>query len=439
MWKTSRWIASSLSKSKFVPKNLTVTSFFIPKQCLSLSATVNNEQHVFGGPYKYVNNLEFLEPKVGDAIPIYQVLQADGTLLNESQDPQLPDDMLMKMYKTMVQQNQFDQIMYDAQRQGRVSFYMTNYGEEATQIGSASALDDKDLVFGQYREAGVLAWRGFGLDQFMDQCYANKNDPAQGKQMPVHYGSKDLNFVTISSPLATQMPQAAGAAYALKRTHPGTAVICYFGEGAASEGDAHAAFNFAATLDAPCLFFCRNNGYAISTPANEQYRGDGIASRGVGYGMLTIRMDGNDIFAVFNATRTARQIAVEENRPVLIEAMTYRIGHHSTSDDSSTYRTAEEVQFWKNNYDPIERFSKYLINTKKLWSAEQDQEFIKETRKKILVEFGKSEKRLKPSPSALFTDVYDHLPPHLVRQKQQMQDHVMKHKQHYPLDKHEPF
>lgn len=404
-----------------------------------MSCSLKKDEFIFGGPYEYVNNLEFLEPKDSDAIPIYQVLKADGTLISSSQDPQIPDDMLLKMYKTMMTHNQMDNIMYDAQRQGRVSFYMTNYGEEATQIGSAAAIHEKDLVFGQYREAGVLGWRGFRLDQFMDQCYANKNDPAHGKQMPVHYGSKELNFVTISSPLATQMPQAAGAAYALKRTHPGTCVICYFGDGAASEGDAHAAFNFAATLDAPCLFFCRNNGYAISTPVEEQYRGDGIASRGVGYGMLTIRFDGNDIFAVFNATRMARDIAVKENRPVLLEAMTYRIGHHSTSDDSSTYRTNEEVAFWKKNYDPITRMKNYLINTRQLWSEDQDKQFIKDTRKEILVEFGKAENRLKPSPSVLFTDVYDEVLPHLQRQSEEMKNHVMAHKEHYPLDKHEPF
>lgn len=404
-----------------------------------MSTSLNNSKFVFGGPYKYINNLEFLEPRVEDAIPIYQVLNPDGTVINPSQDPQLPDDMMIKIYKTMVQQNTMDSVMYDAQRQGRVSFYMTNYGEEATQIGSASALEDRDLVFGQYREAGVLAWRGFRLDEFMDQCYANKNDPALGKQMPVHYGSKKLNFVTISSPLATQMPQASGAAYALKRSNPGTCVICYFGEGAASEGDAHAAFNFAATLDAPCLFFCRNNGYAISTPADDQYRGDGIASRGTGYGMLTIRMDGNDIFAVFNATRKARQIAVEENRPVLIEAMTYRIGHHSTSDDSSTYRTPEEVAYWKSNYDPIERCKNYLINTRGIWSEEANKALIKDLRKEILVEFGKAEKRLKPSPSCLFTDVYDEVTDHLKRQNVEMENHVMAYKEHYPLDRHEPF
>lgn len=411
----------------------------LTSRCLSLSVTVNNDNFIFGGPYKYINNLEFLEPKVEDAIPIYQVLKADGTITNENQDPQLPDDMVLRMYKAMVLQNQMDGIMYNAQRQGRISFYMTNYGEEATQIGSAAALEARDLVFGQYREAGVLTWRGFTLEEFMDQCYANKNDPARGKQMPVHYGSKELNFVTISSPLATQMPQAAGAAYALKRSHPGTAVICYFGDGSASEGDAHAALNFAATTDAPCLFFCRNNGYAISTPVADQYRGDGIASRGAGYGMLTIRVDGNDLFAVFNATRKARAIAVTENRPVLIEAMTYRVGHHSTSDDSTTYRTAEEVQFWKENYDPITRVKNYLVNTRKIWTDEQEKQFIKDSKKEILLEFGNAEKRLKPSPSELFVDVYDHVTDHLQRQNVEMKAHVMKHKDKYPLANHEPF
>ena len=115
--------------------------------------------------------------------------------------------------------------------------------------------------------------------------------------------------------------------------------------GAASEGDAHAAMNFAATLDCPIIFFCRNNGYAISTPTSQQYRGDGIASRGPGYGMPTIRVDGNDILAIYNATRAARQLCLEQQRPVLIEAMTYRVGHHSTSDDSSAYRSVDEVIF----------------------------------------------------------------------------------------------
>jgi 2-oxoisovalerate dehydrogenase E1 component alpha subunit len=170
-----------------------------------------------------------------------------------------------------------------------------------------------------------------------------------------------LNFQTISSPLGTQLPQAVGAAYALKRSDRKACVICYFGDGAASEGDFHAAlkynnsvqlndFSMAATTESPVIFFCRNNGYAISTPTKEQYRGDGIgmlisilpwskASRGHGYGMSTIRIDGNDTLAVYNATKEARRICIEENKPVLIEALTYRVGHHSTSDDSSAYRS----------------------------------------------------------------------------------------------------
>ncbi len=155
----------------------------------------------------------------------------------------------------MLKLNRMDQVLYDAQRQGRISFYMTNYGEEASHVGSAAALDPKDEIFGQYREAGVLMYRGFSLDDFMNQCYSNELDPGKGRQMPVHYGSKDLHFQTISSPLATQIPQAVGAAYALKLKEANLCVICYFGEGAASEGDFHAALNMAATTGSPVIFF----------------------------------------------------------------------------------------------------------------------------------------------------------------------------------------
>jgi TPP-dependent pyruvate/acetoin dehydrogenase alpha subunit len=262
---------------------------------------------------------------------------------------------------------------------------MQNAGEEGLQIGSAMALRDDDEIFAQYREAGVLMWRGFTLQNFADQLFGNRDDLGKGRQMPVHYGSARFHFQTISSPLATQLPQAAGAAYACKREGKGRVVACYFGEGAASEGDFHAALNMAATLECPVVFFCRNNGYAISTPVSEQYRGDGIAARGLAYGeawgwrrlrrrrwlrpsplagmvvrtkrapstrykfapfrtrsagMHVIRCDGNDVWAVEAATRAAREIASGagaggRQQPVLVEAMTYREGHHSTSDDST--------------------------------------------------------------------------------------------------------
>lgn len=232
---------------------------------------------------------------------------------------------------------------------------------------------------------------------------------------------------TISSPLATQIPQAAGAAYALKLQTlqnpniPPRIVACYFGEGAASEGDFHAGLNLAATRACPAVFVCRNNGYAISTPTLEQYRGDGIASRGVGYGIDTIRVDGNDIFAVYNATKEARRIALtptpntsvdssssssETNRPVLIEAMSYRVSHHSTSDDSFAYRARVEVDDWKRRDNPIIRLRKYLENNG-LWSEDHERETREQLRKAVLREFGAAEREKKPPIRSAFEDVYE--------------------------------
>lgn len=149
----------------------------------------------------YTTNPQLQSPENVATIPIYRVLDRDGSVLDTSQDPNLSREIVQKMYRNMVQLNVMDKILYESQRQGRISFYMTNYGEEATHIGSASALDDDDLIYGQYREAGILVWRGFTIEQFIDQCYGNVSDEGKGRQMPVHYGSKDLNFVTISSPL----------------------------------------------------------------------------------------------------------------------------------------------------------------------------------------------------------------------------------------------
>lgn len=268
---------------------------------------------------------QLTHPDTVDRVPIYRVMDAAGHIGAADQDPQLPRTVVSKMFRDMVALATMDKILYESQRQGRISFYMTSAGEEATHIGSAAALAADDLIYAQYRETGVLLWRGFSIADFVNQCYGNALDAGKGRQMPVHYGSEKLHFVTISSPLATQMPQAVGAAYALKlRPDNQRCVVTYFGEGAASEGDAHAAFNFAATLECPVILFCRNNGYAISTPSTEQYRGDGIAGRAAGYGIPAIRVDGTDVFAVYNAMRVAREYVLEHNKPIVFEAMAYR-------------------------------------------------------------------------------------------------------------------
>jgi 2-oxoisovalerate dehydrogenase E1 component alpha subunit len=376
--------------------------------------------------------MEFVKPDLYDGIPVYRVMDRKGKVLQADQDPNLSEETVVKMYKSMTLLNTVDKILYESQRQGRISFYMTNYGEEGTHAGSAAALSPSDLVFGQYREAGILMWRGFPLDSFMNQCYGNELDLGKGRQMPVHYGTKELNFVTISSPLGTQMPQAVGAAYAFKRENKGNCVICYFGEGAASEGDAHAAFNFSATLECPIIFFCRNNGYAISTPTSEQYRGDGIAGRGPAYGISSIRVDGNDTLAVYNVTKAARKIAVNENRPVLVEAMTYRIGHHSTSDDSSAYRSVDEVRFWDANDHPISRLRQYMVN-QNWWDESKEAEWKKKSKTKVMEAFARAEKKLKPDWKLMFTDVYEKMPPNLHKQMKSMEAHVAKYGDHYPL------
>lgn len=372
-------------------------------------------------------------PENYDPIPIYRVMDADGNVLDASQEPNLSKETVHKCFRDMVLLNAMDKILYESQRQGRISFYMTNFGEEASHIGSACALKADDTIYAQYREAGVLVHRGFTISQFIDQCYGNIDDEGKGKQMPVHYGSRQLNFFTISSPLTTQLPQAVGSAYVLKRQpNNDRCVVVYFGDGAASEGDTHAAMNFAATLECPLIFFCRNNGYAISTPVKEQYRGDGIASRGTGYGMAALRVDGTDMLAVYNATKAAREYCLKNNKPIILEAMQYRLGHHSTSDDSTAYRPAEELEIWNTIEHPINKLKNYM--TKKGWfNEEAENDYVKSVRKQVMAQLQQSEKKPKPDWREMFHDVYDDLPDNLKKQMKEMEDHVQKYKDHYPI------
>lgn len=394
-----------------------------------ITTNAATETKYLGIKSNFTNHLKFISGENYESIPIYRILEPTGQA-NLPED-KLDDKTIIKIYCNMVTIGIMDKIMYESQRQGRISFYMTNTGEEAVQIGSASALTPKDLIYAQYREAGVLLWRGFQISQFMNQCYGNIEDEGKGRQMPVHYGSKDLNFITISSPLTTQLPQAVGAAYGYKREKRKACVICYFGEGAASEGDAHAAFNFAATLASPVVFVCRNNGYAISTPAHEQFKGDGIAAKGPSYGINTIRVDGNDVLAVHYATKAARNFCINEGKPVLIEAMTYRVGQHSTSDDSTAYRSTEEIMLW-SHVTPIQRFKQYLQSVG-LWSKEQEDELQKTVKQEVLRAFTEAEKKPKPHWKEMFTDVYCKMPEHIRNQMHSMEQHLTMYHEHYPL------
>lgn len=274
----------------------------------------------------------------------------------------------------------------------------------------------------------------------MNQLFANSKDNGLGRNMPVHYGSKELNIHTISSTLATQIPHAAGAAYALKMQNiqnpdaePRVAV-CYFGEGAASEGDFHAALNIAATRQVPCIFICRNNGYAISTPTSDQYRGDGIASRGAGYGISTLRVDGNDIFAVRRATAEARRLALQDGgQPILIEMMAYRVGHHSTSDDSFAYRQRVEVEDWKRRDNPITRLRKWLEG-RQLWDEDKEKTLRSATRKEVLKAFEEAEKEKKPSIRHAFEGVWENLTEEQRAHAEELKDILQRYPKEYDIE-----
>lgn len=363
-------------------------------------------------------------------IPMLQILQPDGSLHKEAKEPDLDKDTATRIYDTMEYIRVLDERMIGAQRQGRISFYLASTGEEAAAVASAAALSDNDMIMSQYREQGALAYRGYTTSQFMNQMFSNEADPNKGRQMPIHYGDKPLNFMTISSPLGTQIPQASGYAYGQKMAGNDAVTICYFGEGAASEGDFHAGLNMAAVLNCPVIFFCRNNGYAISTPAEEQFAGDGIASRGIGYGVKTIRVDGNDPLAVYAATQKARELALAENCPVLIEAMTYRLAAHSTSDDPTGYRSREEEDKWREK-DPIQRMAKWL--EKKGWYDEAaNKKLIEKSRQDVLAALKEAEKIDVCPIDDIVTDVYDEVPWHLKEQVDDLKAHIRKYPDAYP-------
>ncbi|KAK6246309.1 hypothetical protein SCA6_009399 [Theobroma cacao] len=427
-----------------------------------------------GGKVTYTSEMNFISESSHKRIPCYRVLDDDGEIINMDSDlQQVSKEVAVKMYSDMVTLQIMDNIFYEAQRQGRISFYMTSAGEEAINIASAAALGEEDIILPQYREPGVLLWRGFTLQEFANQCFGNKADHGKGRQMPIHYGSKEHNFFTISSPIGTQLPQAAGIAYSLKMDNKKACAVSYIGDGGTSEGDFHAGLNFAAVMEAPVIFFCRNNGWAISTHVSEQFRSDGIVVKGQGYGIRSIRVDGNDALAVYSAVSAAREMAINEQRPILVEvrshqpydkvaktlpiqifsnakefvgviysvfklgcyfqALTYRIGHHSTSDDSTKYRALDEIDYWKLARNPVNRF-RCWVQSNGWWSEQQETELRKSIRKQLLQAIQVAEKTEKPPLTELFSDVYDHLPSNLQEQEKQLTETISRHPKDYPSD-----
>jgi 2-oxoisovalerate dehydrogenase E1 component alpha subunit len=342
--------------------------------------------------------------------PTYRAVDGEGRVLDSEADKLLSDEALTRIWKNTVTIRAFDTIMEKLQRQGRFSFFMTQWGEESSLFGLGEALKSGDVVFGQYREQALLFHLGKSMADIMSSYFTTRSDAMKGRQMPQTMGLSNapIKFVTMKASLGEQIPQASGSAYAMKRKGLKNVVACVFGDGCSSEGDFAVGLNMAATTKSPVIFFVRNNGYAISTPAvGQQYLGDGVAPRGPAYGVPAIRVDGTDLAAVHKACTFARDhcLSSPDAGPFLIEAMTCRLGAHSTSDEQKTYRSQEEIDAGWRSFDCVEKLRNYL-QSRNLQSVVDN--FTSEQASKLVLDaIASVEEEQPPYIDWLFEDVFD--------------------------------
>jgi 2-oxoisovalerate dehydrogenase E1 component alpha subunit len=352
--------------------------------------------------------------------PLHRVVDEDGALVGDLGEGLLSDARALELYRWMVLNRVLDERMVTLQRQGRIGFYIGSIGEEATVFGSTAGMEEVDWIFPSYREHGAAFLRGLPLVTFMCDLLGNAGDLMKGRQMPCHEAWRPGRYASISSPIATQIPHAVGAAWAARLKGEEMVSLAYFGEGATSANDFHAGLNFAAVHKVPVVFVCRNNGWAISVPREKQTAAATIAQKAIGYGMRGERVDGNDLLAVYEATRRARASAAAGEGPTLLECVTYRIEGHSTSDDPRVYRPAELVEPWKKK-DPILRVRRYLVRRGALGDA-ADARLRDEIREEVQRALREAEAfPPKPPVESLFEDVYAEPLPQLREQLEELE------------------
>jgi 2-oxoisovalerate dehydrogenase E1 component alpha subunit len=340
-------------------------------------------------------------------------------------DPRLDPETLRRGLRAMMLTRAYDNRMFRAQRQGKTSFYMPCTGEEAIGVAQAMALDDRDMTFPTYRQQGLLIARGWSLVDMMNQVYSNSHDRLKGRQMPIMYSSKEAGFFSIAGNLATHFPQAVGWAMASAIRHDDRIAAGWIGEGATAEGDFHHALTFASVYRAPVILNIVNNQYAISSfqgIAGGEHAT--FAARGLGYGLPSLRVDGNDFLAVHAVTSWAADRARSNLGPTVIELLTYRASAHSTSDDPSKYRPADEPSQWPLG-DPIARLRAHLVALG-AWSNEQHAQLAAEVdgavrdAQREAESYGTLGVGEHHSPATMFDDVFKEMPWHLRRQRQEL-------------------
>ncbi|HXU62486.1 MAG TPA: thiamine pyrophosphate-dependent enzyme [Polyangia bacterium] len=359
-------------------------------------------------------------------LEVIRVLDDDGRVVHPEREPALSTDDLRRLYRTMMLVRILDERMLRLQRQGRMGFYLTSLGEEATHIGAAHALRMGDWLYPAYREVGAALYRGYPLRTFMCQLFGNAEDPVKGRQMPVHHSVRRLNFVSVSSPVGSHIPHAVGTAWAAKLQKTEDVAVAFFGDGATSTPTFHVSATFAALKKAPAILLCRNNGWAISVPSSVQTASRSFAQKAVAYGMPGVLVDGQDILAMIHVVAEAAARARRGDGPTLIEARTYRLGAHSSSDEPSKYRDPEEPREWERR-DPIEKLRKYARARGALDAA-----FEEQTREEIDAEItdalAYAEGRpAKPPLSSLVEDVFAQTTPRLREELAVVEAEIAKH------------
>jgi pyruvate dehydrogenase E1 component alpha subunit len=347
---------------------------------------------------------------------LLRVLRDDGSV---PEGEGLPEETLVRGYREMRRLRLIDARMIMLQRQGRVGFYGACTGQEAVPIGTALALEAGDWVFPALREQSVMLVRGFPLAAFIAQVFGNSGDVLKGRQMPSHHSGRAVNQVSWSSCIGPQIPQAVGAAWAMKIRKAGSIAVGFMGDGATSQPDFHAALNFAGVYKAPCVMICQNNHWSISVPVARQTASVTIAIKGRAYGVPSVRVDGNDLLAVYKVVSEAARRARRGEGPTFIEALTYRIGAHSTSDDPTRYRSDAEVAAWQKK-DPLDRLRRHVVSLG-LTDDAKDARLDEELNAEIAEAVKAVEDLPPPARASLFEDVYAELPWNLREEKDELE------------------
>ena len=344
-----------------------------------------------------------------------QILDPDGNLRSDAERPDLSEEELLAMYEALVLARRFDQRAISLQRQGRLATYAPMTGQEGSQVATSYALDEQDWLFPTYRDHAAKHVHGMSLTSLLAPLRGYR----EGYAIP-----DDVNVMPEYIPIATQVPQAMGMAWGFKlQDQADRAVLCHFGDGATSEGDFHEGLNFAGVFDVPVVFVCNNNQWAISTPRERQTQSETLAQKADAYGIDSIRVDGLDPLAVYQATRAAIRKAKEpgpgEGRPTLIESLQYRFGAHTTSDDPSVYRPDDAAEYYRNR-DPVDRMKGFLEGERVL--SEERQETIEARVEERIEAAIETVEALEEDPDDIFEHVYDELPDRLEAQREQLQE-----------------